>query len=215
VHKGICEVKEMGNPQSQSRQSSHRELGKRHIFSILSLLFGLAALAVVLGPTLASTPPYVVGENLVVKEITLFPGFYMKPITFFQYSFFLCFAFALYTPYVRGWFMHVRIGILRGVYIVAWLIALGSGFEVMYHIVLWSASLAAEGLSNPDMVVNPWPRNPYPLNIVYAAKIVVLIFVLALFLIDYVNRIDRARMTQRTVETARNNSNDTAPRTAA
>lgn len=166
-------------------------------------MFGLAALLVILVPTLAGAPPYVVGENLVLKEVQILPGFYMKPITFFQYSFFLCLGFALYTPYVRGWFMRVRPGILRTVYLAAWLVALGSGFEVMYHVVLWSASLAAEGFSNPDTVVNPWPRNPYPLNIVYAAKIVVLIFVISLFLIDYIHRIDRARTIQRTIEAAK------------
>jgi hypothetical protein len=104
--------------------------------------------------------------------------------------------------------MGVRAGVLRTVYLVAWLIALGSGFEVMYHIVLWSASLAAEGFTNPDTVVNPWPRNPYPLNIVYAAKIVVLIFVMALFLIDYIHRVDRARTTQQTIEAARDGLGD-------
>jgi hypothetical protein len=184
-------------------------------FSVLSLLFGLAALTVILASTISSAPPYIVGENLVVKEVQVLPGFYMKPITVFQYSFFLCFAFALYTSYVRAWFMHVGLGILRGIYVVAWFVALASGFEVMYHIVLWSASLAAEGFSNPDMVVNPWPRNPYPLNIVYAAKIVVLIFAIALFLIDYIHRIDRARMTQRTIETARNSSSEITLKSAA
>jgi len=184
-------------------------------FSVLSLLFGLVALTVILASTISSTPPYIVGENLVVKEVQVLPGFYMKPITVFQYSFFLCFAFALYTSYVRAWFMHVGLGVLRGIYVVAWLVTLASGFEVMYHIVLWSASLAAEGFSNPDTVVNPWPRNPYPLNIVYAAKLVVLIFAIALFLIDYIHRIDRARMTQRTVETVRTNSSETTPKSAA
>jgi len=191
------------------------ELVRKHGLSLLSLIFGLLALTVILISTVSSTAPYIIGENLVLSEVQMLPGFYMKPITVFQYSFFLCFAFALYTSYVRAWFMHLRLGALRGIYVVAWLIALGSGFEVMYHIVLWSASLAAEGFSNPDTVVNPWPRNPYPLNIVYAAKIVVLIFVMALFLIDYLHRIDRARTTQQTIDTARNSMNEETLRSAA
>jgi hypothetical protein len=194
--------------ENRNVESTFLRLVRRYGFPVLSLVFGLAALVVILAPTVTSTPPYIVGENLVLAEVQVLPGFYMKPITFFQYSFFLCFGFALYAPHVRAWFMRVRPGILRTVYLVAWLIALGSGFEVMYHIVLWSASLAAEGFTNPDTVVNPWPRNPYPLNIVYAAKIVVLIFAMALFLIDYINRVDRARTTRQTIEAARDGLGD-------
>jgi hypothetical protein len=43
---------------------------------------------------------------------------------------------------------------------------------------------------------------------VYAAKIVVLIFVMALFLIDYIHRVDRARTTQQTIEAARDGLSD-------
>jgi hypothetical protein len=194
--------------ENRNAESTFLRLVRRYGFPVLSLVFGLAALVVILAPTVTSTPPYIVGENLVLTEVQVLPGFYMKPITFFQYSFFLCFGFALYAPHVRAWFTRVRPGILRTVYLVAWLIALGSGFEVMYHIVLWSASLAAEGFTNPDTVVNPWPRNPYPLNIVYAAKIVVLIFAMALFLIDYIDRVDRARTTRQTIEAARDGLSD-------
>jgi hypothetical protein len=78
---------------------------------------------------------------------------------------------------------------------MAWLVAMASGFEVVYHIVIWSASLAVQGLSNPDIIVNPFPVsvNPTPVNVVFAAKIVVAIFFMSLFLIDYVRRIDRIR----------------------
>lgn len=201
-------VSRMIRKDNRKAESTLLRLVRRFGFPVLSLIFGLAALVVILAPTVTSTPPYIVGENLVLTEVQVLPGFYMKPITFFQYSFFLCFGFALYTPYVRAWFMGVRAGVLRTVYLVAWLIAMGSGFEVMYHIVLWSASLAAEGFTNPDIVVNPWPRNPYPLNIVYAAKIVVLIFAMALFLIDYLQRVDRARTTQQTIELTRDELSD-------
>ena len=119
----------------------------------------------------------------------------MKPITFFTYCLFLCFGFGLYSPKTRGLFLRASPDVLRTVYVVAWLIAMGSGFEVLYHVVIWSASLAVQGLSNPDIIVNPFPVsvNPTPINVVFAAKIVVAIFFMSLFLIDYVRRIDRIR----------------------
>jgi hypothetical protein len=80
---------------------------------------------------------------------------------------------------------------------------MGSGFEILYHIVLWSAALSVQGLVNPDLVTNPFPIsvNPTPINVVFASKMVVAIFFMAVFLIDYVHRIDRIK--QERILTAR------------
>jgi len=173
---------------------SSRSIVRIHAFSILSVGFGVAALAMILAATLTPTGQ-ISGQSLVTVEVEVLPGFYMKPITFFTYCLFLCFGFGLYSPKTRGLFLRANPDVLRTVYVVAWLIAMASGFEVLYHIVIWSASLAVQGLSNPDIIVNPFPVsvNPTPINVVFAAKIVVAIFFMSLFLIDYVRRIDRIR----------------------
>ncbi|MGO9646007.1 MAG: hypothetical protein ACLPY5_14840 [Candidatus Bathyarchaeia archaeon] len=177
-----------------SKDPSHHSIVKVHIFSFLSVGFGVAALAMILAATLTPTGQ-ISGQSLVTVEVQVLPGFYMKPITFFTYCLFLCFGFGLYSPKTRGLFLNVSPDILRVVYVIAWLVAMASGFEVVYHIVIWSASLAVQGLSNPDIIVNPFPVsvNPTPVNVVFAAKIVVTIFFMSLFLIDYVRRIDRIR----------------------
>jgi hypothetical protein len=161
-------------------------------FSILSVAFGVAALAMILGATLAPMGQ-INGESLVLIEVQVLPGFYMKPITFFTFSLFLSFAFGLYTPQTRSRFLGARPNVLRTVYIGAWLVAMGSGFEIVYQIVIWSAALAVQGLANPDIIVNPFPVsvNPTPINVVFASKMVVAIFFMSIFLIDYVHRIDR------------------------
>ena len=177
-----------------STDSSHHSTLRVHVFSILSVGFGVAALAMILAATLTPTGQ-ISGQSLVTVEVQVLPGFYMKPITFFTYCLFLCFGFGLYSPKTRGLFLNVGPDVLRAVYVMAWLVAMASGFEVVYHIVIWSASLAVQGLSNPDIIVNPFPVsvNPTPVNVVFAAKIVVAIFFMSLFLIDYVRRIDRIR----------------------
>jgi len=177
-----------------STDSSHHSILRVHVFSILSVGFGVAALAMILAATLTPTGQ-ISGQSLVTVEVQVLPGFYMKPITFFTYCLFLCFGFGLYSPKTRGLFLNVGPDVLRTVYVMAWLVAMASGFEVVYHIVIWSASLAVQGLSNPDIIVNPFPVsvNPTPINVVFAAKIVVAIFFMSLFLIDYVRRIDRIR----------------------
>ena len=130
-----------------------------------------------------------------VIEVQVLPGFYMKPITFFQFSMFLSFAFGLYSPVTRQRLMNARPGFLRAIYIGAWLVAMGSAFEIIYQMVLWSAALAVQGLANPDIVSNPFPIsvNPTPINVVFASKVIVAIFFMSMFLIDYLHRIDRRR----------------------
>jgi hypothetical protein len=194
----------MASGKSSSRlrsagSSTHRirilEQIMANVFSILSLGFGVAALAMLLGSTYAPMGG-VSGENLVLIEVQVLPGFYMKPITFFTFAMFLCFAFGLYAPPTRQKFLKAPAGMLRTVYIGAWLVAMGSAFEIAYNLVLWSAALAVQGAINPDIVYNPFPlsANPTPINVVFAAKIVVAIFFMSLFLIDYVRRIDRIRL---------------------
>jgi len=78
-------------------------------------------------------------------------------------------------------------------YVLAWFFVMMSGFEVMYQIVLWSAGLAVQGLQNPDIIVNWWPANPYAINVVFAAKLVVLIFAMACFCVDYMRRMRTLR----------------------
>ena len=170
---------------------------KANIFSILSIAFGIAAISMLLGATL--TPAgQIIGESLVVIEVEVLPGFFMKPITFFQFCMFLCFAFGLYSPLTRERLINARASVLRTVYIGSWLVAMGSGFEIIYQMVLWSAALAVQGLANPDIVSNPYPIsvNPTPINVVFASKVIVAIFFMSLFLIDYIHRIDRRRNEQ-------------------
>ncbi len=158
------------------------------------MAFGVAALSILLGSTYAPIGT-ISGENLVLIEVQVLPGFYMKPITIFTFTMFLCFAFGLYAPPTRQGFLRAPASILRTVYIGAWLVAMGSAFEIGYNLVLWSAALAVQGAINPDIVYNPFPlsANPTPINVVFAAKIIVAIFFMSIFLIDYVRRIDRIK----------------------
>jgi hypothetical protein len=174
---------------------------KANSFSVLSIAFGVAALAMILGATLAPTGQ-ITGESLVLIEVQVLPGFYMKPITFFTFALFLSFAFGLYSTQTRRRFLGARPSLLRTVYIGAWLVAMGSGFEIVYQIVIWSAALAVQGLANPDIIVNPFPVsvNPTPINVVFASKMVVVIFFMSIFLIDYIHRIDRTRHERELIE---------------
>lgn len=161
------------------------------IYSLLSWIFGTTAVLVLVIYAVRTTFPYIVGDNLVLVQVEVVPGIYMKPITIFMFSFFLWFIFGLYTPSSIRRFEQMLPEVRRLLYSVAWLGVLASGFEIIYHIVVWTAALSVQGLQNPDIIVNPWPlRNMTPINIVFATKLVFLIFVMSCFIIDYIKMID-------------------------
>jgi hypothetical protein len=169
-----------------------RSVMPRDITNILSIALGLLAVATLLSYSLKTTAPYVVGENLVLAEVFL-PGFVIKPITLFTYLFFLSYAFGLNSPISKVRFVRMGERLFESLYILAWFFVMVSGFEILYQIVLWSAALSVQGLQNPDIIVNWWPSNPYAINVVFAAKLVVLIFAMACFSVDYLRRLQTAR----------------------
>ena len=164
----------------------------KDVNNILSITLGLLAITVLLSYSLKPTAPYVVGENLVLAEIYL-PGFVIKPITLFTYLFFVSYAFGLSSPISKARFLRMGDHLFELLYVAAWFFVMMSGFEVIYQIVLWSAGLAVQGLQNPDIIVNWWPANPYAIKVVFAAKLVVLIFAMACFSVDYLRRIRTLR----------------------
>ena len=173
-------------------ESSARYTIPRDMNNVLSISFGILAVVVLLAYSVRTAAPYVVGENLVLAEIYL-PGFYAKPITLFTYFLFLSYAFGLNSQISRSRFLRMREQAFESVYILAWFFVMVSGFEVLYQIVLWSAGLSVQGLQNPDIIVNWWPANPYAINVVFAAKLVVLLFAMSCFSLDYLRRIRTLR----------------------
>jgi len=169
-----------------------RPLIPRDLSNILSIAFGLLAFTVLLSYSLKPTAPYVVGENLVLAEVYL-PGFVIKPITLFTYLFFVSFALGLSSPISKTRFLRMGDHLFELLYVAAWFFVMMSGFEVIYQIVLWSAGLAVQGLQNPDIIVNWWPANPYAINVVFAAKLIVLIFAMSCFAVDFLRRIRTLR----------------------
>lgn len=163
--------------------------------NLLSIFLGLLSIGVLIGYSFKATAPYVIGENLVLAEVNLVVVQF-KPITLFTYLLFLSFGFGLNSPISKARFIKMGDQLFEAVYVVAWFFVMLSGFEVIYNAVLWSAGLSVQGLQNPDIIVNWWPANPYAINVVFAAKLVVLIFAMSCFGVDYLRRIRTLRDKQ-------------------
>lgn len=174
---------------SQSILSIYGATGRTiPIMNMVSIVFGILAIGVLVVFSFTGAPPYVIGQNLVSAEVSLVL-FSFKPVTLFQYFFFLSFAFGLNSPLSKRRLLGIGDQAFDSIYVIGWFFVMLSGFEVLYQIVIWSAGLSVQGLQNPDIIVNWWPANPYAINVVFAAKLVVLIFAISLFTVDYLRRL--------------------------
>jgi hypothetical protein len=183
----------VGDVSSEQLRSMYGTTGQSmSILNVLSVVFGVLAIGVLAAYSISLNAPYIIGENLVDAEVNLIL-FQFKPITLFQYFFFLSFAFGLSSPLSKRRLLSVGDQLFESLYVISWLFVMLSGFEVLYQIVLWAAGLSVQGLQNPDIIVNWWPANPYAINVVFAAKLVVLIFAISCFSVDYLRRVRTAR----------------------
>ncbi len=192
-------LQETNSPAARVKGTSYLEVvfRKGDICGTLCLFFGVGSIVVLLGSTVRTIPPYVFADNLTMYEITIIPGLYMKPLTMFSFMFFLTYAFGLNSTPTRRFLLGAPKEVVTVLYVLSWLFVMGSGFEIIYHVVLWSAALSVQGLQNPDTIINPWPTSPYPINVVLSSKLVVLIFTMACFTVDYLARIQRNTSAQR------------------
>ena len=162
------------------------------LMNVFSIGFGVVSIFILFYYVALAPAPYVIGQSLVSAEINL-GILQMKPITLFQYLAFLSYALGLNSPISKQRLLGIGDQKFESLYVVAWFLVIVSGFEVLYQIVLWSASLTVQGLQNPDIIVNWWPANPYAISVVFASKLVVLIFGVSCFSVDYMRRVRNAR----------------------
>ena len=140
-----------------------------------------------------------VGENMVTTEVPHQLFFKMKPITWFVLFF------------ISGWIIFFETEqdkinrILstkrRFLYILTFILIFISGYEVIYNFSLWSGLMAVSSILstttenlynwNPDLLVNPYPNPNMPINLVFATKIVYLIFFLSVYTNIYINKMEK------------------------
>ena len=136
----------------------------------------------------------VVGETFVTFEfppISVFPLFYSKPITWLSASL-LIFYLTLLELNVEK--ISKLTGSLRNsLRLVALFVGAMAFYEVMFNFTLWSGLIARDGILgvlNVDIIKNPFPNPKTPWNIVFASKLFTVLFVLALYSVYYLQRIE-------------------------
>ena len=155
----------------------------------LSLGSGLLALGLVLYCALKYPSPSVYGEQFISDEWSPFLFIQFKPMTLIFIFGFLFYAFLIqhFEPSIASLSRDVRVFLL----VISFLVAVGSLYELFFNFTLWGALMSVTGVANPDMLTNRFP-NPYTaVSIVYASKLVILIFAMSSYSTYFLHRLDR------------------------
>ena len=175
----------------------------RRPWSLLSWTSGIIALTFMgyYGIIALGNPSVNIGQQFVLSEFPdpkMSPWFFGKPITWFSYAAFLYWTFGLESQ--KSHFLKFSDRTRRFMFIVTAVIGSGAFYEIFFNFMLWSAlevlanNCAPAGPPcNPDLLANEFPTLRNPLNLVFATKVVTLVFALSMYSLYFLHRVDKER----------------------
>ena len=201
-----------------------RALFYRRPWSILSWASGLMAISFIVYYGLQAATNPVIGAQFVLAEWPspkISPYFYAKPITWFSYFGFLYWAFGLESNKQRLTNLSERWR--RFAFIITAFVAFGAFYEIFFNFMLWSAlevlsNNCIQQPCNPDILNNIFPALRNPVNLVFATKVVTMVFGLAVYSLWFLHRIEKETEKQKLITDtvlSREVPYEVAPMTAA
>ena len=154
----------------------------------MASMSGMIALALALYCIWLYPSPTVYGEQFIMNEWAPIPFIQFKPITLIFVFVFLFYAFLIQH-------LEYKIAVLSRdsrlfLFVIAFLMAVGSLYELFFNFTLWGALMSTTSVSNPDILVNRFPNPETAVSLVYASKIVILVFALSSYSVFFLHRLD-------------------------
>ncbi len=154
----------------------------------MSSMSGIIALGLALYCIWLYPSPTVYGEQFIMNEWAPIPFIQFKPITLIFVFIFLFYASLL--QHLENKLTVLRRDIRLFLLIIAFLMTVGSLYELFFNFTLWGALMSTTGVSNPDILINRFPNPETAVSLVYASKLVILIFSMSSYSVFFLHRLD-------------------------
>jgi len=161
----------------------------RNKWLIVSACSGLFVLGIVIYFITKHPTSAVYGEQFVKDEIALITFVQFKPITLIFMFGFLFFASLI--QHLEREIASLSNDVRTFLFIVAFVVAAGSLYELFFNFTLWGALMSTTTVANPDILINKFPNPKTAVSMVYASKIVILIFAVSLYSMYFLNRLEK------------------------
>lgn len=132
----------------------------------------------------------IIGQAFVNEEIPP-PGsfpFFLKPITWLMLLTFI--GWFCFIELIRERFYKLTSNWKFLLSLLLFLIVSLSFYEVLYNFMFWGSMLSKQKHDslNPDTIINSFPDEDYKVNLVFASKIAVLVFICSLYALFMLNQ---------------------------
>jgi hypothetical protein len=157
----------------------------------MASISGMIALVLALYCIWLYPSPTVYGEQFIFNEWAPVPFIQVKPITAIFVFVFLFYAFLI--QHFENKISVMSRDIRQFLFIIAFLMTIGSLYELLFNFTLWGALMSTTGVSNPDILINRFPNPETAVSLVYASKLVVLIFAMSSYSVFFLHRLELSK----------------------
>lgn len=163
----------------------------RKIWLVISIISGVISLNIVIYYILKYPDFEIYGEQFIMDELSPIMFIQFKPITLIFFFAFICWGSLL--QFIKIELSKINENWIDFAILISFLIFLASLYELLFNFSLWCSLMTITNVENPDALYNAFPNPDTPVSLVYATKIVILIFSISVYSIYFLHNIRSGR----------------------
>ncbi len=146
----------------------------RKIWLMISIVSGMATLSIILYCILKYPEFQIYGEQFIKDEWAPFKFVQFKPMTLIFFFTFIWWGSLL--QFLKPNILKLNKNWLDFAILLGFLVLFASLYELFFNFSLWGSLMSVTNVTNPDILYNEFPNPNTPVLLVYATKIIILIF---------------------------------------
>jgi hypothetical protein len=135
------------------------------------------------------------GEQFIMDEWAPIMFIQFKPITLIFFFTFICWGSCL--QFFKVKLSKINKNWIDFAILISFLVFLASLYELFFNFALWGALMTITNVENPDILYNEFPNPNTPVSLVYATKIVILIFSISIYSIYFLHNIRKREKAEK------------------
>ncbi|KON27267.1 hypothetical protein AC481_05295 [miscellaneous Crenarchaeota group archaeon SMTZ-80] len=163
----------------------------RKIWLAISIISGVVSLNIIIYYILKYPDIVIYGEQFIMDEWSPLMFIQFKPITLIFLFTFICWGSLL--QFIKIELSKINKNWIDFAILISFLVFLASLYELFFNFALWGALMTITNVENPDILYNKFPNPDTPVSLVYATKIVILIFSISVYSVYFLHNIRSGR----------------------
>ncbi len=157
----------------------------RRTWLAISIISGIIALCITIYYLLKYPSFEIYGEQFIKDEWAPIKFVQFKPITLMFFFIFLCWGSFL--QFIKPRLIGLNENWISFAILVFFLVLFASLYELLFNFALWGSLMSISNVTNPDILYNKFPNLNTSVSLVYATKIIILLFSISAYSIYFLH----------------------------